>query len=284
MCLQVPSPLHDNNTHTGSSSSMGRRKVYIENVENTSPNQFIRSSTNQSLKVMQTRSTKSNSGTETGKAGKDKPPPSGDEYPASALIQEIVTSISSDTEKPQSPRTSTAAGTSRSPLAESSCNEQTPEKSTDSEYVSRLVDLAGQSEATPTTNLKILCEVADKNESVSSADELIEVEVLQGSDGETRRRAAEPVTPTANLKMLITAASPEIRSLELSKSRLFADDEDDDDEMDDTMDDMDAHSPGSAPKRKGKADARGGVSARKQKSLGILCRRLVVAETISYLL
>lgn len=237
---------------------MGKRRNQGSNIENISPTLHHKSSSGYLLLTeMKTRSGKASSNEDSSSANVITEASQEIEYPAVQLIQDLAVSanesVTASTSNSQTTNDSTNQA-SRSPLAESSINEQTPEKSdTTSEVINELLKEAGQiSSTTPTTNLKILCEaVVDHDESGTSE--------LSSQEIKTR---TDPVTPTANLKMLITAASPEIRSLELSKSRLFAEDEDEDD-----MEEEDEE-PVTTGKRK---QSRG--PTRKQKSLGILCRR-----------
>ena len=222
---------------------MGKKEHAADDIENRAPSDELnlrpaKLYNSEHLNTMKTRSAKV-------VESKNIPPsPNRHEFPAAALIQDLATTASAENQKvsPEPPA-------ARSPLADSQNvdNESTPEKIPTTEDVNRLLAAVDQADATPTANLKILCDAADQDESTAS-------ESAEG--GATQR--AEPVTPTANLKMLITAASPEIRSLELSKSRLFTDDDDDEEDEEE-----------SAPQKKGGK----GPSTRKQKSLGILCRR-----------
>lgn len=237
---------------------MGKRKSQQANLENISPEQ--KRATSASYILLTNMKTRSGKATAASNNESDSSPPSGNvitetiEYPAVQLIQDLATSASVTVITSDS-ATTELSQPDKSPLAESSINEQTPEKSDSAtQVINELLKEAGQiANATPTANLKILCEAVDHDESGTS-DQSQEVQIRN-----------DPVTPTANLKMLITAASPEIRSLELSKSRLFEDDEDMEDDDEDDMDDA-------KPTAKRK-QSRG--PTRKQKSLGILCRRFV---------
>lgn len=234
---------------------MGKRRGCKENIENLSPvshHQSSASARNSSLDcdTMKTRSGRDAAAT----SPKHEPPTDTSQatFSASELIQTIASSVSAESIIREADTCVTTAAGSRSPLL--AVNEQTPEKSDRDTFICLVP--TDQADATPTTNLKILCDAA--NESFSPA----EISVASNS-----RVRTEPVTPTANLKMLITAASPEIRSLELSKSRLFEDDDEDDDDDIEELFDGDSHE---RPKKKsGKTP----VVARKARSLGILCRR-----------
>lgn len=234
---------------------MGKRDRSKSNIENRTPVNRRQQScntkdTNHGCDTMKTRSGRDPNVDYKQKELSTNPA----DFPAAALMQNIASSVSAETTSKESDIAITTTAGNRSPLTSSAFNEQTPEKSTQHETVICLVPV--ETDATPTTNLKILCDAA--NESFSPAEITL--------DNSCRVRA-EPVTPTANLKMLITAASPEIRSLELSKSRLFEDDEDEDIEGEDDMDDEDGE------ERQKKKSGKAPQMARKAKSLGILCRR-----------
>lgn len=211
---------------------MGKRRQAGENIENTPPvyQQNLQNSIDH-MNNMKTRSTKSQAAHHVIEDVNSED---------CAILEELAESVASgsviEIEIPYE-----TISPSKSPLAESSINEQTPEKGSG-------VDTLPVPGTTPTTNLKILCAAVDHDESLSS------------EYGEPVR--TDPVTPTANLKMLITAASPEIRSLELSKSRLFADEDDEEEDQMYEDDEPPKRIPGSKVS-----------TARKQKSLGILCCR-----------
>ena len=210
-------------------SIMGKRRNRSANIENISP-ELRTSATRNLIGNMKTRSGKATASSEEGEtstSSSSKVITEEIEYPAVQLIQDLATSASvTVTASASATSDGSLSQPNKSPLAESSINEQTPEKSNSTtQVINELLKEAGQiTNTTPTANLKILCEEADHDESGTS-DQSQEV-----------RTRTDPVTPTANLKMLITAASPEIRSLELSKSRLFEEDEDEDDDDDDDLD------------------------------------------------
>ena len=228
---------------------MGKRRQQRGNIENVAPEQesyFLDSdlSPQSDSFEMKTRSS--------AKIELEKPtaPPTPNpvDYPTAVLLQEIAHSAStSNVIEVEVPYDIGVSG--RSPLAESSYNELTPEKQSLHE-LHKTVETSTATQATPTANLKILCDAVDHDETVSS-----EGSIPRGPSG------TEPVTPTTNLKMLITAASPEIRSLELSKSRLFTDEDEEDDDIPEET---------GVTKKVSKATA---AATRKQKSLGILCRK-----------
>lgn len=235
---------------------MGKRRQARGNVENIAPQEgrllLDINSLHQDYNNMKTRSGRAQLVSE---GSRIPPAPNADEYPTAVLLQDLAnTASNSQIVEIEIPYDISAGSTSRSPLSETNSNEHTPEKRVHVvEYSPRVVELIGATtQATPTANLKILCDAVDHDETISSESSM--VRTITG---------AEPVTPTTNLKMLITAASPEIRSLELSKSRLFTDDDDEDDD-DQVLDD------GESGKKSSKAAA---AATRKQKSLGILCRR-----------
>ena len=230
---------------------MGKRDRDRGNIENISPQRQSFLASDFSLQSdMKTRST-SKVQVQPTDASAVPPAPNAEQYPTAVLLQEMANTASTSSvieiEVPYE-----VSGSNRSPLAESSYNELTPEKK-DARSSPKVMGLTNiNAQATPTANLKILCDAVDHDETVTSEPTIVH-----------SVRGDEPVTPTTNLKMLITAASPEIRSLEMSKSRLFTDeDEDDDDPLDDCE----------MSKKSSKALA---AATRKQKSLGILCRRLV---------
>lgn len=213
---------------------MGRRDKGEDDIENIAPS-YGRVNSVKSKNTVSTMKTRSNkSQTKTAVVKNTKLGALTTQDPSS---HEALPSI----EVELSGSSSTSA---RSPLLESSRNDLTPEK-IETETGDTLANHIESTEATPTTNLKILCDAVDHDESISET-----------SGGATLK--TDPVTPTSNLKMLINAASPEIRSLELSKSRLFTDDEEEFEEDLDT-----------STRKVSKSSA----ATRKQKSLGILCRR-----------
>lgn len=174
--------------------------------------------------------------------------PSPKKYSDAELLQDIANTASSssivEVEVPYELHTES----SESPLSGTHLNEHTPVKHQTAAISTLAETISVTTQATPTANLKILCDAVDHDETVSSESSVV-CAVTGG----------EPVTPTTNLKMLITAACPEI---ELSKSRLFTDDDEDEDD--------DEVLGGELSKKSSKAVA---SATRKQKSLGILCRR-----------
>ncbi|XP_067946237.1 transcription factor E2F7-like isoform X2 [Watersipora subatra] len=220
---------------------MGKRKEERKNIENIEPSQelFLHDTSLKYPCKMKTRSKK-------GSSTKLTPVTDPVAYPTATLLQEIAQTASTVD--------STNIVSQQSASLDSSdlnCNEVTPKKQLGS-TATPAVDLgAVATRATPTANLKILCDAVDHDETVCS-----ESQITQGVTGD------EPVTPTTNLKVLINAASPEIRSLELSKSRLFTDE---DEEEEDEFDHIIVH----------KSTKVAAAATRKQKSLGILCRRFM---------
>lgn len=230
---------------------MGKRRPEKANIENIKPLKETGASKVSSLpnldscSIMKTRSGKARtSEAKDDNLSPDKHPPVGVGSSCTVLMHDISNSLETVVEVEVPYELGVNKETDASPASGHSGH--TPEKERGASASPTAVI---HSEATPTANLKVLCDAVDHDESLSSEPQALKI--LRGD---------EPVTPTSNLKMLITAASPEIRNLELSKSRLFVDEDDDDEQWEDDE----------TSKKVSKSAA---AATRKQKSLGILCRR-----------